>query len=344
MEMGFGQFYFQWHFTARCNLRCRHCYQGGNFEEELSLKDLLVIANHLDSVLSAWRKRGRISLTGGEPFCSEDLLFHLVSFFDRSPNIDVISILSNGTLIDYPTARRLASFVHLREVQISLDGGSADTHDAIRGRGAFVRAVNGILALKRAGLAVSIMFTLNRGNMHEIEAVIELARDLDVEGITVERVTQIGNAQRYDLALSQTEVREAYRRVAEKKRELREQSKLTIRTGRPLWCLIDPSLGGVCPVGFACLCVLHEGTVLPCRRLEIPLGNVLRDGIFQIWYTSPVLWELRDRTKRPQLCQCCEFFGKCGGCRAAAFAATGDYLGADPHCWKGTVACERDGT
>ena len=117
------------------------------------------------------------------------------------------------------------------------------------------------------------------------------------------------------------------------------KSPLRIRTSRPLWCLIDPEMGGFCPAGLSCLAILHDGTVLPCRRLEIPIGNIVRDGLYRIWYTSDVLWRLRDKKGLAKGCNGCQWLSNCGGCRAIAHALTGDFMGSDPQCWKS----EREG-
>lgn len=79
---------------------------------------------------------------------------------------------------------------------------------------------------------------------------------------------------------------------------------------------------------------MHDGTVYPCRRLPIPLGNVLSDGIFKIWYKSDILWNIRRKNRMTSSCGTCEDLGLCGGCRAAAYAESGDYLAEDPLCWK----------
>lgn len=263
-----------------------------------------------------------------------DLVYKLLEFFDASINISWVGILSNGTLITRREASRLRAFRCVREIQVSLDGANSKTHDAIRGQGAFVRALRGLQYLKEAGLPTAIMFTLSRANYREVIPIIELALRLQVDAITIERVIPLGAAREAGLALSRDQLRTAYEAVACMKRNLEGSTGLRIRTARPLWCLVGHEFGGFCPVGFMCLCLLHDGTLLPCRRLEIPIGNIFREGLYKIWYTSPVLWDLRRSENSKGRCRTCEFLGRCRGCRAAAFAATGDYLAEDPDCWK----------
>lgn len=332
-----GWFYVQWHVTDRCNLRCRHCYQSSYSGGDLLEEQYCSIACALDCAMGVWKRKGRISLTGGEPFLSAERLFRLLDFFEGSQNFEWIGILTNGTLIDSQIAVRLAQYRRLREVQLSFDGASAETHDGIRGDGSFLRALRGLACLKQAGISTSIMFTLTAKNCHEVENIIELAAQLEVEAITIERMIPVGKSCDHQLSISKEVLNAAYEAVARKKRTLGTRYPLRIRTSRPLWCLVDDTLGGFCPAGLMSLCVLHDGTLLPCRRLEIPLGNILTDGLFKVWYTSDILWSLRQKNRMEATCRTCEFLGKCGGCRAAAFAATGNYLGQDPHCWKGGV-------
>ena len=90
----------------------------------------------------------------------------------------------------------------------------------------------------------------------------------------------------------------------------------------------------MCIAGLTGLTIMQDGTALPCRRLPLPLGNLLKDGLFKIWYTSPVLWDLRRKNRLAATCRKCDLLSQCGGCRAAAFAATGDYQAKDPQCWR----------
>ena len=101
----------------------------------------------------------------------------------------------------------------------------------------------------------------------------------------------------------------------------------------PLDTTCNSKIGGFCPVGFTSLTILHDGTVLPCRRLEIPIGNILKEGLFKIWYDSDVLWRIRDKSNLQGKCDNCSNVDRCGGCRAIAYETTGDYMGEDIQCW-----------
>ncbi len=93
-------------------------------------------------------------------------------------------------------------------------------------------------------------------------------------------------------------------------------------------------MGAVCSIGLDGICILPDATVLACRRLPIPIGNLKRDSLEKIWFTSDLLWQIADKRNLNGKCNSCEFITRCGGCRAIAYAYTGDYLATDPQCWK----------
>jgi radical SAM protein with 4Fe4S-binding SPASM domain len=326
-------FYFQWHFLESCNLRCRHCYQKSYNYKDLEEENIFAIAGKLDSAAAKWNRKGRISLTGGEPFFKKNLLLKLLNFFENSHNFYWIGILSNGTLIDEDIANRMLPYKKLKEIQVSIDGAAGDTHDALRGSGNFEKAINAILLLKSKGFTVSIMFTLHKENRSEALGIIDLANRLDVDFLTIERIVPVDPRSIDRFYIDPAELKTEYEGIYKKKKEVEKTSKLKIRVSRPLWCLVDEEAGGFCPAGFSSLAILHDGTILPCRRLEVPLGNILKEGLFKIWYTSDVLWKLRNKQLLTGKCNACRFLGRCGGCRAIAYYIKNDFMAEDPQCW-----------
>jgi radical SAM protein with 4Fe4S-binding SPASM domain len=75
-----------------------------------------------------------------------------------------------------------------------------------------------------------------------------------------------------------------------------------------------------------------EGTVQPCGYFQVDCGNVRREDFLDIWRNSPTLQLIRRRETYKGKCGQCEYVRVCGGCRARAYEATGDPLGADPLC------------
>jgi len=342
------KFYFQWHITNRCNLRCSHCYQDKySGENELSFDEMKGMSDRIFLAMKKWNKKADFSITGGEPFIRKDL-FELLDYLDNSNEVCSFDLLSNGTLIDFASLSRLKEFDKLRRVQLSLDGAFPETHDRIRGKGIFDKVMNCIKLLRKSNIDVSIMFTLQRSNKNDIPSILDLALEEDVYGLTVERVVPCGNGrEKKDNLLSAQEIKKIFQYISDRADlEYERGNSLRVLKYRTLWVNLDPNrannsntpphkeLGAMCSIGLDGLCILPDATVLACRRLNIPIGNLKHDSLFKIWYDSDLLWKIRDKNNLKGKCNNCEFIYKCGGCRSMAYACTGDYLAEDPQCWK----------
>ena len=82
---------------------------------------------------------------------------------------------------------------------------------------------------------------------------------------------------------------------------------------------------GVCFISF-------QGEVYPCGYLPVIAGDLRKQSFADIWRDSVVFNQLRDTGNLKGKCGCCEFRNICMGCRARAFAASGDYLDQEPFC------------
>lgn len=328
------EFYFQWHLTERCNLKCLHCYQNNDILSEIPLKDLLVIVDKMEEALTKWGKRGTLSMTGGEPFLRRDDLHALMERLDSSDSLVYYDILSNGSFITESEAKALSSHSGLRRVQVSLEGASAERNDQIRGKGSFEDTLRAIRNLMAEDVDVSVMMTITRKNQDQIRPMIDLLKHEKVPTIALERLMPEGRgAELSDLLLSPEELHvlcdDIYQIAV-------NNGSVRILMHRPLFGLVapdDPTVGALCSAGNNALTIMPDGTVYPCRRLPIPIGNVLTDGFYKIWYGSEVLWQLRNPKGLNQKCRECEFLAKCRGCRAMAYFSSGDFMGEDPQCW-----------
>ena len=330
-----AEFYFQWHITERCNRCCRHCYQNGKPALELGLKDLFRIVELMERAVKKWAKRGTLSLTGGEPLLRRDDLYALMDRIDSSAYLEYYDILTNGSLIDEEEAGKLATHPKLRRIQVSLEGATAETNDAIRGKGSFDSTINAVRNMRKAGIDVSIMTTISRLNYKEIPGVIELAGNEGAATLAFERLIPEGAGEGLtDQVITPSELRDLYQQIYEM---AVNNTKVRVLLYRPLFAMIapdDPTVGALCSAGNNALTIMPDGTVYPCRRLPISIGNVLTDGFFKIWYGSDVLWKLRNPKRLGGRCHDCELLTQCRGCRAMAYFTTGDYMAEDPQCWR----------
>jgi AdoMet-dependent heme synthase len=344
-----NEFYIQWHLTDKCNLRCEHCYQDNYSQSsELSLEDLKAIAQKINLTLGKWGKEGRIGVTGGEPFVRKDL-FDFLEFLEQQPHIKKIGILSNGTLIK-ENIEAIKKLSKLHYIQLSIEG-TRKTNDTIRGKGIFDKVIEITQLLKSENVPVRWMVTLHKKNANEVGKVIDLALENKVDTITFERLVPEGSGKSFaEYVLSTGELEKVFSYIVKRSdEEYAKGSSSTILKLRTLWVLCDPKraenngclplekeVGASCSIGVDSISILPEATVLPCRRLPIPIGNLKTDSLFKIWYTSKVLWEIRNKKNLKGKCNNCEYIPRCGGCRATAYALTGDYLAEDPQCWKKT--------
>ncbi len=340
----FFDFFIQWHLTERCNLRCSHCYQEGKFPGEMSLSEIKPVVVEIAEMIQAWSETHEISfspsfnVTGGEPFLRPDL-FEILEIMGAK-RFDLY-LLSNGILIDREKAKQLAG-LPIKGVQISMEG-PEEIHDSIRGKGSFSASLKGVAHLKSERIPITLNMTLSELNAGSIFEMIDLAKSLGVSRLGFSRLVPSGKgAGLLSHTLSRERVRDLYRQIFSCKLD-----GLEIVTGDPVAsqmdCFADGQdsgdvpLGG-CAAGVSGMTILPDGTITPCRRLPIPIGNIRKDSLRELWVTSPILERLRDRSQYKGKCGSCKRWAACRGCRAIAYAFSQskgerDFLAEDPQCF-----------
>lgn len=331
----------QWHLTDRCNLRCAHCYQDHYSGGELGFDAWENLVQQFSAMLSGWRVRtgtrrptGHITVTGGEPFVHPDFM-RLLELLARHRELFSFAILTNGLLVDQTIAQTLArrgpSFV-----QVSIEG-SESTHDRIRGPGSHARAVEALVHLKAAGLRTLISFTAHQGNASEFPEVARLGRRMGVSRVWADRLVPQGTgASLREQGLAPAETRKFLESMALAQRETNRAwfGRTEVAMHRALQFLVTDGTPYRCTAGESLITVLPDGTIIPCRRLPIPVGNVRHTPLRDVYERSPTLQQLRDPTRVSAGCESCAFERLCrGGLRCLAFAVTGDPFQADPGCW-----------
>ncbi|HXY50224.1 MAG TPA: radical SAM protein [Terriglobales bacterium] len=87
-----------------------------------------------------------------------------------------------------------------------------------------------------------------------------------------------------------------------------------------------------CLAGTGVCFISHEGEVYPCGYLPVPAGDLRQQRFSDIWQNSAVFQQLRNTEDLKGKCGCCEFRNVCMGCRARAYAASGDFMDEEPFC------------
>lgn len=338
------EFFVQLHLTERCNLRCKHCYQDEKRPDEMSLSEITSLLEEVSDMLKDWTKSYEIAftssfnVTGGEPFLRQDIFKVLEEL--KNTGFDTY-ILSNGTLITRDIAIGLSE-LGVKGVQISIEGPEV-IHDGIRGAGSFSASLKGIRNLLDAGTEVTLNTTLSDINAPFFMDVIDLASSLGVQRLGFSRLVPAGSGQKL---LSRMLKREALEDLYNKIFSSNTRG-LRIVTGDPVASQLrepsdedadSPWPTGGCAAGVSGLTVLPDGTVTPCRRLPVPIGNIRKDSLREIWASSEVLNALRDKSRYKGKCGECKKWSACRGCRAIAYAysqADGgdDILSEDPQCF-----------
>jgi len=349
-----------WELTARCNLKCQHCRaeaQDDFVAGELTTDEILTTADDI-------RAAGDpiIILTGGEPLVRKDIFQiaeHCVGRFSR------VALATNGTLVDAAMAQRIAD-VGIKRVSISLDGAEPAVHDAFRGQpGCFQEALDGIDALRTVGVPLQINTTVTRDNEDALPALLQMALDLGVSAYHLFMLVPVGCGAEIsdDKRLTPERFEEVLVWLARKTQEL--SGRLQIKaTCAPQYYRIIHEMGlkpaapppghghggghghgaghgkghGMdahtrgCLAGSAVCFISRTGEVQPCGYLPVSAGNVRDEKMASIWSGSELFQGLRDPSSLKGKCGACGYRVLCQGCRARAYAETGDVFEAEPDC------------
>jgi radical SAM protein with 4Fe4S-binding SPASM domain len=328
-------FYIQWHITNLCNLHCKHCYQE-DFSKKYDLDwgGLKKISNNILATLNQWNQAATIHLTGGEPLLKQEL-FPLLKDLDQSPVVEELGIITNGLLFNQDVIQRLSKFSKLKKIKISLDGSDEETNDSIRQEDTFNRVIKNIsLIKKKSSFEIILMFTVMRRNFRSLSAFFKLSQELCTDGFIIERFIPWGRGrERMDEVLNKEEWRELIETLLNLFSIDEKNALLPYQAFQVNFHGEGPELlGAPCVIGKDGLCIMPEGTVFPCRRFPISIGNLLTHSLNEIWEKSSLLHQLRKKENLKGQCGKCDM-EDCRGCRSLALALTGDYLSEDPHCW-----------
>lgn len=347
--------------TAACNLRCVYCRADAvesPAARELSTGEVLALIEEVAPL------RPLLILSGGEPLLRLDIFEIAASA--SSCGIRV-ALATNGTLL---TPEVVDSIIEsgISRVSVSLDGATARKNDATRGAGSFDMAVRGIGHL-RGRVDFQINMTLTKRNYDQVGPMLDLAEKLGAIAVHFFFMVPTGRGREDDLldpdreeALLfeiarerrpieiQTTCAPQYARVVQQARELDEAPPEHVQeNGSMAPFAVPPSQSsglsstsgqfrrrtGGCMAGKSFIFVSRTGEVYPCGYFKESAGNIRDRGFMRIWETSDLLRDLRD-ARLGGKCGSCSYAKLCGGCRARAYAMTGDYLQADPACsWEG---------
>lgn len=334
-----------WETTRRCPMKCRHCRGAArdeDYEGELTSAEAKLLIGNIASFA-----KPILILTGGEPMFRKDV-YELARFATDAGLRVVMSPC--GPLITPETAIKIKES-GIQRISVSIDGATAATHDEFRGvPGAFDAAIEGIRHAKEAGVEFQINTTVTKHNLAELPAILDLAMELGAAAFNPFLLVPTGRGKAIvELEITPAEYERTLNWVYEKSLGLEIQFKPTCaphyyriyrqreeKAGRK----VTPQSHGLfamtkgCMGGQGFVFVSYRGILQPCGFLDLNCGD-LREADFdfrKLYETSPQFLALRDPDRYRGKCGVCEYARYCGGCRARAFAATGDYLDEEPYC------------
>src|SRR6516165_5369472 len=318
-----------WELTYACNLACVHCLSSSGRRDpaELGPAEARGIVDELVDMQVFY-----VNIGGGEPMLRPDF-FDLVGYAVEQ-RVGV-KFSTNGTRLTAERARQLAALDYL-DVQVSIDGASAATNDAVRGTGSFVAARAAMDNLAAAGFGpFKISVVVTRQNVEELDALAEIADSYGAQlRLTRLRPSGRGVDSWDSLHPTAAQQRRLYQWLLERPGVLTGDSFFHLSAlGEPLdglnlcgagrvVCLIDP-VGDV----YACPFVIDR---------QFLAGNVRHPGGFaRVWRASELFVSLREPGSAGACASCGSFDACQGGCMAAKFFTGLPLDGPDPECVHG---------
>ena len=142
-----------------CNLKCSYCVAKSSPNAPRRSIGLKNVKQLVDEALELGFDH--IFFTGGEPFLLPDIYDMLAYASARVKT----SVLTNAMVIRGPRLEKLQAINNANLIlQVSLDGGAAEHHDAYRGAGSWAKTVEGIRLLQAAGFEVRLSTTETPAN------------------------------------------------------------------------------------------------------------------------------------------------------------------------------------
>lgn len=344
--MDFSPKWIAWEITRRCNLNCVHCRSSSAMtikgHPDITFEDAKRIIDDISNYA-----KPVVVMSGGEPL----LHSHVFDIADYGTSKGLrMCLATNGSLVDNYVCKMLKKS-GIRMVSLSLDGSTEGVHDDFRNQvGAFKGTINAAELFKRNGIEFLINSSFTKRNQEEIPRVYKLAKELGAVAWYMFMIVPTGRAEEI---MEELISKEDYEEILDwhYNMEKEEKDMLVRPTCAPHYYRIvlqnakkdgshferrslKFSTGGSkgCIAGQLICLIDVDGNVLPCSYFPMAAGNILKEPFKVIWEESELFRKLRDFKSYKGKCGQCEFLNVCGGCRARAYAVTGDYCDEEPFC------------
>jgi heme b synthase len=330
-----------WEVTRACDLACLHCRavaQPYADPRQLSSDE----AFRLVDDIADFGEPVILILTGGDPLKRPDIF----SVAERASRAGLRVVMSpSGTHVTPASVSELKR-VGVQRISVSLDGSTAALHDRFRQvSGAFEQATASLAYAREGGLPFQINTTVTQHNRHDLADMLRLAVAIGAVTWDVFMLVPTGRGK-IQMEITPAEYEETLRFVHEasqtapiqvkmtcaphlKRIQLQERRRSAVKRTPP-HSAHGFSRGCMAGVGF-CF-VSHIGEVGGCGYLPLLAGSVRQAPLTEIYRDSALFKSIRDANLLQGRCGICEYRAVCGGCRARALGATGNYLDEEPFC------------
>jgi len=333
-----------WELTRACDLICHHCRAEAMAEQHPDELTTPEAKRLLEAIRGFGERSPHLVLTGGDPLKRPDFL----NLLEHGAKLGLhMSVAPSGTNALTREVLHCFKSAGVESIALSLDGSTADRHDGFRGvPSCFHWTLEAARLAGEEELALQISTLVTADTESDIVNIYRLVRGLGpmrwslffligvgrgsgLKEITPEQCEALHHWL-YDLskeapfAVATTEAPH-FRRVAFTK----------MRTeGLPLSKIRATPVGRGFGVrdGNGIMFVSHTGDVYPSGFLPLTTGNVRNKSVVSIYRDSETFRTIRQTSRLKGRCGRCEFKEICGGSRARAYAATGDFLETDPLC------------
>lgn len=325
-----------WEVTQACELSCDHCRadaQPDRHPDELSTSEGKAL---IDRVSDFGSSQPILVFSGGDPLERPDL-FELLEYAATTGLRTAVTPAPTSALTESVLDRLNDVGVH--RIALSLDGATADRHDAFRGEeGSFETIRRAAEYAGDIGLSIQINTTVTAETVDDLPEIAALVAEFDAVMWEVFFLVPIGRGTELE-QLSPTKAEEVLEWLY---RYQRTASSRVITVEAPHYRRIargierdagrgDPKVGSTGD-GNGFVFVSHTGAVYPSGFLPVEVGNVRNDDLVELYRDAPLLELLRNPDQFHGPCGKCPHRPRCGGSRARAHATTGDPLASDPLC------------
>jgi len=322
-----------WEVTRACDLACRHCRadaEAARHPDELDTGEALRL---LDRLAAFGDPPPHLVLTGGDPLKRPDL-FKLIAAA-RTRRLKV-SVSPSATPLLTPYAIQLLRAAGVEAISLSLDGSTAERHDAFRGvPGTFARTLAAARIAELVTLPVQVNTLVAAETLADLPAIYELVRDLGAARWSLFFLVTVGRGT----VLQPITAPQAATLMTWLASLAGNGKPIVTTTEAPHFRRVMQQVGGRgrghaggVRDGNGILFISHTGDVTPAGFLPTVVGNVRRSDVVALYREAPLFVALRAADGFGGRCGQCELRWECGGSRSRALAAHGDPLAEDPLC------------